>query len=231
MTSRRHRCQKEDAVSDFSVDKKARCPHCGTTVQFAVGEANQLLAPRGFPTGYAIRWVQCPSCQNIVITLIRFEANGAHKETTIYPLGTLRSPVPPEVPTTIKADYDEAALILSLSPTGSAALSRRCLQAELVDAGGTKKKNLSEQIDEVTPKLPAYLEEVLDQVRVIGNFSAHPLKDTNSGVIVDVEPGEAEWNLDVLDDLFDFYYVKPAASKRKKDEVNQKLIAAGKPTI
>jgi len=101
----------------------------------------------------------------------------------------------------------------------------------LVDAGGTKKKNLSEQIDEVTPKLPAYLEEVLDQVRVIGNFSAHPLKDTNSGVIVDVEPGEAEWNLDVLDDLFDFYYVKPAASKRKKDEVNQKLIAAGKPTI
>ena len=72
---------------------------------------------------------------------------------------------------------------------------------------------------------------MLDQVRVIGNFSAHPLKDTNSGEIVDVEPGEAEWNLDVLDELFDFYYVKPAAIKAKTDQLNQKLTSAGKPTI
>lgn len=218
-------------MSDFSVDRRARCPYCGTTVQFAVGQTNELLAPRGIPTGYAIRWVQCPSCQNIVITLIRFEANGPHNETTIYPLGTMRSPVPPEVPATIKADYDEAALILPLSAKGSAALSRRCLQAVLVEAGKVTKRNLSGQIDEVAPKLPPYLDKVLDQVRTIGNFSAHPVKDTDSGTIVEVEPGEAEWNLDVLDELFDFYYVKPAVVKRKTDELNQKLTAAGKPTI
>lgn len=216
-------------MKNYSVEGKAPCPHCGVSVQFAKGSTESLrMGP--YHNQYSYRWVECPSCENVVLTLIRSEGEFDH-ETVIYPLSTLRAPVPPEVPAPIKADYDEAALILSLSPKGSAALSRRCMQSVLVEAGGAKKKNLSDQIVELTPGLPAYLEEVLDEVRVIGNFSAHPLKDTNSGVIVDVEPGEAEWNLDVLDDLFDFYYVKPAASKRKKDEVNQKLIAAGKPTI
>lgn len=222
---------KEETVSDFSVNGKARCPHCGTTVRFPVGDQVQLREnPFAAPTGYVIRWVQCPECENVVVSLI-YEAKGISRDTVIYPLNSLRDPVPPEVPPTIRADYDEAAQILSASPKGSAALSRRCLQEVLVDAGGAKKKNLSGQIDEVTPRLPTYLERVLDQVRVIGNFSAHPLKDTNSGEIVDVEPGEAEWNLDVLDELFDFYYVKPAAVKRKTDQLNQKLTAAGKPTI
>jgi hypothetical protein len=43
-----------------------------------------------------------------------------------------------------------------------------------------------------------------------------------------VEVGEAEWNLDVLDDLFDFYYVRLARSVQLKADINKKLIAAGK---
>jgi len=218
---------------DFSVNGQAQCPHCGKAVQFAVGDETPLRGQRGLgkPTGYAIRWVQCPACNKITIVLEQGVPSTDPVEQVIYPLCTQRAPVPPEVPATIKIDYEEAAMVLPLSPKGSAAISRRCLQTVLVDAGKATKKNLSDQIDEVTPKLPAYLEKVLDQVRVIGNFSAHPLKDTNSGAIVDVELGEAEWNLDVLDELFDFYYVKPAAIKAKTDQLNQKLTAAGKPTI
>lgn len=217
-------------MNNYSVKGKARCPHCGISVQFAEGFSNPLQS-QTYWSHYSIRWVECPSCGNIVITLVHEERNSNSKELVIYPLSTLRDPVPQDVPASIKADYEEAALILPLSPKGSAALSRRCLQAVLVEAGKVTKKNLSGQIDEVTPKLPAYLDEVLDQVRIIGNFSAHPLKDTNSGAIVEVEPGEAEWNLDVLDELFDFYYVKPAVVKRKTIELNEKLTAAGKPPI
>jgi hypothetical protein len=72
---------------------------------------------------------------------------------------------------------------------------------------------------------------MLQQVRAIGNFSARPIKDTATGTILDVEPGEAEWNLDVLDELFDFYYVQPAAVEQKTNQLNQKLTAAGKKTI
>ena len=81
------------------------------------------------------------------------------------------------------------------------------------------------------PKLPTYLAEMIDGVRVIGNFAAHPIKDTNTGEIVEVEPGEAEHNLDTLEEVFDFYFVKPAVAKRKRDAINQKLKDAGKPPM
>jgi len=68
-------------------------------------------------------------------------------------------------------------------------------------------------------------------VRQIGNFAAHPIKSTSSGEIVDVEPGEAEWNLDVLEGLFDFYFVGPAESKKKREALDKKLKDAGKPSL
>jgi hypothetical protein len=37
-----------------------------------------------------------------------------------------------------------------------------------------------------------------------------------------VEPGEAEWSLDVLEPQFDFYYVQPAMLKAMKDGLNKK---------
>jgi hypothetical protein len=36
----------------------------------------------------------------------------------------------------------------------------------------------------------------IDAIRNVGNFAAHPLKSTNTGLILDVEPSEAEWPLD-----------------------------------
>jgi hypothetical protein len=51
------------------------------------------------------------------------------------------------------------------------------------------------------------------------------------GAIVDVEVGEAEWNLDVLESLFDFYFVEPTKAAQRKAALNKKLKEAGKPTI
>ena len=68
----------------------------------------------------------------------------------------------------------------------------------------------------------------MDAVRHIGNFAAHPIKSTNTGEILPVESGEAEWNLDVLEGLFDFYFVAPAKLQNRKDQLNAKLKEAGK---
>jgi len=46
-----------------------------------------------------------------------------------------------------------------------------------------------------------------------------------------VEAGEAEWNLDTLEGLFDFYFVQPAVLQAKKEALNKKLSGAGKPTL
>ena len=73
--------------------------------------------------------------------------------------------------------------------------------------------------------------EQLDAVRNIGNFAAHPQKSTSTGEIIPIEPQEAEWNLDVLEELFDHFFVKPAKAKARKDELNKKLAEAGKPLL
>ena len=68
----------------------------------------------------------------------------------------------------------------------------------------------------------------MDAIRNIGNFAAHPLKDTSTGEIVEVEPGEAEWLIVVLDSLCDFAFVKPEELKRRKEALNKKLDSMGK---
>jgi hypothetical protein len=79
--------------------------------------------------------------------------------------------------------------------------------------------------------LPSHIEESLGAVRNIGNFAAHPIKSKSTGEIVPVEPGEAEWNLDTLELLFDFYFVAPAKTKARRDALNKKLSDAGKPPV
>ena len=79
--------------------------------------------------------------------------------------------------------------------------------------------------------LPSSLADNVDAVRQVGNFAAHPIKSTSSGEIVEVEENEAEWLLDVLEGLFDFYYVAPARAASKRDALNQKLADAGKPQL
>ena len=52
-----------------------------------------------------------------------------------------------------------------------------------------------------------------------------------TGEIIDVDPEEAELNLDVIEALFDFFFVNPALVSKKKAIINQKLQDAGKPPM
>jgi len=43
-----------------------------------------------------------------------------------------------------------------------------------------------------------------------------------------VEPGEADLNLEILEGLFDFYFVQPDKVKERLDAINKKMVDAGK---
>lgn len=147
----------------------------------------------------------------------------------VFPRGAKRPPAPPEVPEPVALDYNEACLVFDDSPQASTALSRRCLQHVLSERGVSKSDNLSSAIDDtLASHPPTHIAENLDAVRNIGNFAAHPQKSKNSGEILPVEPHEAEWNLDVLEMLFDFYYVQPARSAVRREALNKKLEETGK---
>ncbi len=138
--------------------------------------------------------------------------------------------MPPE----IAADYEEACQVLPISPKASAALARRCLQA-ILRAHGYKAKDLAKEIDllldESDPKkaIPETLRLTVDGIRNFGNFSAHPVTDATTLQIIDVEPEEAEWCLEILEEAFQHFYVRPVEAKARKAALDAKLAAAGKP--
>jgi uncharacterized protein DUF4145 len=148
---------------------------------------------------------------------------------TILPIDRGRRALPQGIPEQIVAEYRQACAILELSPPASAAMSRRCLQS-LLGAVGAKAGRLDKAIDEVvgSGELPAILARELDAVREIGNFGAHPMKSEATAVLLDVNPGEAEWNLEVLEHLFDFYYVDRPAHAERRAALDEKLRQAGR---
>jgi hypothetical protein len=220
-----------------------KCPHClvamhdqGTPVQ--VVQFSQSKNRNGQTVASRL-WLafhqRCPECQGDIIEMEGRPASPgspAVAKFMAFPKAATR-PVPAEVPDPYRSDFEEACAVLTLSPKASAALSRRCLQSILRDKAKTTKKDLYDQIEEVVASgtAPSHIADDLHAVRNIGNFAAHPAKSTTSGAILDVEPGEAEWNLDVLESLFDYYFVQPALSAKRKTELNKKLQEAGKPLI
>ncbi len=220
-----------------------KCPHC--LIDFH-GEQTWWSVAIGNDTEGA--WIvtrrTCPACNRLVLYLENGAGQGVREGTAnvrvnatktmmIWPKGVSRAPVPPEVPLGIVEDYKEACLVLNDSPKASAALSRRCLQNLLRQVGGVKPGDLSGEIQQVldSGKLPRDIADNIDAVRNIGNFAAHANKSKSTGEVVDVEPHEAEWNLDVLESLFDFYFVQPAKAKARRDALNKKLQDAGKPPL
>lgn len=186
------------------------------------------MATEGGDLSIGIYASQCPNCEKPIV-VARIEEGEEEETRLLIPLNVVRI-IPPEVPKEIAKDFSEAAAVISTSEKASAALSRRCLQ-NLLNERGITARSLSEQIDAVLPTLPSDLAENLDAIRAVGNFAAHPMKTQSTGTIVDVEPEEASWNLDVLEELFDYFYVRPARAKEKRERLDKKLKDLGKPEL
>ncbi len=215
-----------------------KCPHCQISIhptfnQDWLQNSHPIGRENRATTSWDVQSMVCPSCDQAILLLNKHISNQNRPITSlIYPKGNSRTRAPLEVPLDLQEDFNEAVAVLHDSPKASAALSRRCLQG-LLRAQNYKQHDLAKAIDAVLASngLPKSLAMNVDAVRNIGNFAAHPMKDTNSGEILPVEPHEAEWNLEVLEGLFDFYYVQPAKDEARIAALNAKLEAAGKPQI
>ena len=203
-----------------------KCMHC--LVEFH-DKKKEISLGKDIDDSWAIYRYDCPSCLKMNLYLVSGDSvafPGGYQiieasiknAIAVRPFSTNRAPCPMEVPSHIAEDYRDACLVFPFSAKASAALSRRCLQNLLRDAAKVRPSDLSKEIQEVidSGKLPSHLADSIDAIRNIGNFAAHPMKSTSTGEIVNVEPEEAEWNLDVLESLFDFYYVQPALVAKKR---------------
>ena len=70
---------------------------------------------------------------------------------------------------------------------------------------------------------------MLHGVRIIGNFAAHPNKSEITGLIMPVEPYEAEFNLNVIGKLLFYYYTQLLEELKILDVIDKKQQESKKP--
>jgi hypothetical protein len=123
-----------------------------------------------------------------------------------------------------------------LSPKASATITRRCIQGIIRDFCEISKKRLIDEIRELRDrvdagKAPAGVQadtvDAIDHVRAIGNIGAHMEADVN--VIVDVDPDEAQRLIELMELLFDEWYV--ARERRRNRLAELGVMAAEKKAL
>ncbi len=208
------------------------CPHCLIGIsEYWQDELESKLIDNVEDKKFQIASQICTECKKLIIkmttdTLVtgQFRHWQQTGEKYLHPKKPNRKPIPTTVPKKFSKDYFEAVAVLSDSPNASSALSRRVLQHILEEISKVAKDRLGAQIKEARKKerFDPKLDGLLDYVRKFGNFGAHATKDYTDRII-DVEPGEAETMLEIIEALFDYYYLKPEELKKLKEQLDKKL--------
>jgi hypothetical protein len=231
-----------EALSKHLTNNNLRCRVCGTQ---QIAEHHVIE----FNSSNYGKWFDCLKCHILNFEIVRHGLEGSRGKghfatprkhffeiVTEYPKSSRPFNVPENCPASFARDYGEAAKLLNVSPMASAAFSRRCLQT-LLRSRGYGQKDLAPQIAallaEADPSkaIPHYIAKNIDAVRNFGNFSAHEITNKVTAEILDVEPGEAEWSIQLVEQLIDYFYVKLVEEDRKIADLNKKLVEAGKPPI
>lgn len=215
------------------------CPHCQrpqvVTSQNFFGHSMPIANPAGHfgKVGFQVSSITCQNedCGKMTLGVdlfARVDYPNGHWERgdtistwSLIPESTAKAQ-PGFVPRAIVADYTEACRIRDLSPKASATLARRCLQGMIRDFCQIKKarlfdeiKELRTQIDEGRAPRGVTHESVdaIDAVREIGNIGAHMEKDVD--LIVDIDDGEAQVLIDLIETLLDDWYVERETRKAR----------------
>jgi len=218
-----------------------RCPHCQVGVHLeSKEEIYEINDPAEGKLGVLLLHGCCPECSRLIVILRhgecrwrdnRLELLETEKEEVLFPKHPTRLS-DPSIPVHYRNDFNEANAVLDLSPKASAALSRRLLQ-RFIREEYSIKGTLEDEIEKfrALPEIPEEVSKSVDAVRVVGNFAAHPQKSKNTGEIVEVDKDEADWLLEVIEQLLLFRFVESKKKKERKDKLEQKLSKYGKPPL
>ena len=241
-----------DALSGLLFQGRWRCPHCGQTAtpENAYGATAKGDHSGGLALGESERYARftlatiiCGACSRESLVVRKWTLTSEReglKEPTIwrerlYPVGRASKAFTHAPPRHLRT-YVEACQVLNLSPAASACMSRRCIQGVLREHGYSQH-DLAKQIEAVLTErdpdrvLPLDLRKCLDAIRNFGNFGAHPINDITTLQIIDVEPNEAEWCIEISEQLIDHYYERPTKLASKIAAANMKFNAGGKPNM
>ena len=220
------------------------CPHCGrdttiTNSNLVTGNVvNHIQNADGYQR-LSVRFIVCPNpdCRKYTLScdlvrddvVVRNSLLEYHlptrarraKKWNLIPPSTAKV-FPDYVPSQIRKDYEEACLIVDLSPKSAASLARRCLQGMIRNFWSVTGENtLYDEIEAIKEKVEPLTWQAIDGIRKIGNIGAH--MDKNADLIIEVDADEAKQLIGLIEILIKDWYINRA--ERQANLSNVKKIA------
>lgn len=217
------------------------CPFCNTTSvvtpvnnhKFTTRVLNQNKYGSQVISGEVVICAN-PECEEISLGLaigdedhssLHPKINGQARHSWLLIPDSMAKIYPDYIPAPLRQDYTEACLIVQKSPKASATLSRRCLQGMIRDFWKVEgKKSLYQEIEDIKEKIEYETWEAIDSLRRLGNIGAHMERDIN--IIVDVDEDEASLLIQLIETLFDEWYVRRHVREQRMAKI--KMVAAEK---
>jgi hypothetical protein len=140
----------------------------------------------------------------------------------------IEGPLPPHY----RRDFVEAVAIVELSPRMSAVLARKIVFDLLEEYAKITEYTLKASLDKfiADTSYPSRIRTHLQHLREIGDFGAHTKKD-DLGQIIEVTRDDAEWTLDLVERLFEYFIFDPDRDQQLASRWDKNLEEAGRKPI
>lgn len=216
----------QQLIDQYVVDLIDLCPHCGAKVHIVKLWSDHHILKNGDVEFYIV--FRCKPCEKLVLKTFFFKQNQFSNETNLEPEGwdekfpitlddELSRADSEHIPEDVLSDYQEALKCKSIGANkASCSMFRRALQNALIGLGADTKLDLIAQINSLG-RLPEDIKDWAHQIRIFGNWGAHPDEDN----LKDVEPGDVDDVHDFISKFFIFMFIMPnkvAASRAKRVE-------------
>lgn len=202
------------------------CPHCGARAHLVM-ISNEYHATKNRDQIHYVLF-RCKPCSKITLEIYKFEQNQYTNEQKLSGYGWVEKYPSTKteaddkfiefVPKEVISDYEEGLRCLSSNaPKAAVSMFRRSLQYSLINLGVDEKLDLINQIKAV-PKLTDDIKDWAHNIRIFGNWGAHPQKD----LLKDADLNKAKEVKDFIEEFFNYVYVMPGkvAAARKSYEAS-----------
>jgi len=222
----------QQLIDEHVEDMIDLCPHCGAKVHIVKLWNDYHVFNNGDTEFYVV--FRCKPCKKLVLKTFVFKQNRYSDKTNLEEKGwdekfpitlddELSKADSEHIPEDVLSDYQESLKCKSIGANkASCSMFRRALQSALVNLGADTKLDLIAQINSLT-SLPANIKDWAHQIRIFGNWGAHPDEDK----LKDVEPGDVDEVHDFISKFFIYMFIMPnkvAASRAKRDERLKKKV-------
>jgi hypothetical protein len=208
------------------------CPHCGARshIEALWNDCHKLK--NGDVEFYVI--FRCKPCQKLILKTFYLEQNPYSSDENLttkgwdemFPMSLddqLNKEEKDFVPSEILHDYDEALKCQSIAANrASCAMFRRSLQGALVRIGADPKLDLIRQIESLD-MLPKDVKDWAHQIRIFGNWGAHPDKDN----LKDVDSDDVSEVHDFMSKFLLYIFIMPEKVKLSREKRDKKTKSSG----